>query len=177
VARRSWHVDVGVAVADLDPSLRKVAEHFPRARFLFFGFGDRRYLLTRHRGPATLSGSIWPGAGLLLITALENQPEQAFGDSHVVHISLTDTQQRALMGAIAAAFESNPLDPQFIEPGPYDGSAYAAAGARYSGLHTCNTWAAEVMQRSGLPISSSGVIFASQVWSRVRLLRAQLATP
>ncbi|HEY2683494.1 MAG TPA: DUF2459 domain-containing protein [Steroidobacteraceae bacterium] len=175
VARRSWHIDVGLAVGDLDAPLSKVAARFPAARFIFFGFGDRRYLLARHHGPSTLSGSIWPGAGLFLVTALDNSPEAAFGASHVERIELSEPQRRALVQAISSAFETDP--PTFIKPGPYEESLYIAASPRYSGFHTCNTWAAEVMRQSGLSISSRGVIFAGQLWSRVKRLRAESAAP
>jgi hypothetical protein len=175
VARRSWHIDVGLPISELGPPLSQVAARFPAARFIFFGFGDRRYLLARHHGLATLSGSVWPGAGLFLVTALDNSPEAAFGASHVERIELSEAQRLALVQAISSAFETHP--PTFIEPGPYEESLYIEASPHYSGVHTCNTWAAEVMHQSGLPISSRGVIFASQLWSRVIRLSARMDSP
>jgi hypothetical protein len=49
VARRQWHVDLGFAAKDLEPPLRSLTADFPDAQFLFFGFGDRHYLLAKHR--------------------------------------------------------------------------------------------------------------------------------
>jgi hypothetical protein len=52
--------------------------------------------------------------------------------------------------------------------GPYPGSLYFGATPGYSGVHTCNTWVAEVLNAGGLPVRSAGVIFAGQLWTRVR---------
>jgi hypothetical protein len=49
-------------------------------------------------------------------------------------------------------------------------SAYYESVQRYSALHTCNTWAAEALKSAELPVSSSGVEFAWQLWEQVRRL-------
>jgi hypothetical protein len=60
-----------------------------------------------------------------------------------------------------------------LAAGPYDDSAYYAAGPRYSALHTCNTWAAEALAAGDQPIRTKGVILAGQLWSQaLRLARA-----
>ena len=46
VVRRKWHIDVGFAAADLGP-LAFVSAEFPGAKYVFFGFGDRHYLLAK----------------------------------------------------------------------------------------------------------------------------------
>src|ERR1039458_10254570 len=50
VIRRSWHVDIGFAAADLQPPLAALRSDFPDAHFLLFGFGDRHYLVDHDRG-------------------------------------------------------------------------------------------------------------------------------
>lgn len=58
VARRRWHVDVGFAAADLGAPLDALAAQFPGVKYLFFGFGDRRYLMAKHQAlPAMLGNS------------------------------------------------------------------------------------------------------------------------
>ncbi len=86
VARRNWHMDVGFAAADLDPSLAPVTTQFATARYLFFGFGDRHYLMTRNKNAPLVLRALWPGPALVLVTALENTPAQAFGPSQVIRI-------------------------------------------------------------------------------------------
>jgi hypothetical protein len=58
VARRGWHVDIGFAAADLQPPLKSLMDEFPGAQYLFFGFGDRHYLLAKNRGAPVLLAAL-----------------------------------------------------------------------------------------------------------------------
>ena len=187
VARRKWHIDVGFAAADLGPLAFAGAE-FPGAKYLFFGFGDRRYLLAKHHDAPVLSGALWPGSGLILLTALQGTPAGAFGGSHVISIELTGPQARAVQWFIRGSIDDQaphapipyapiPYAPIPYAKGPYDGSVYYAARVRYSAFHTCNTWAAETLRTGDLPVRSRGVIFAGQLWSQVRKLAASADGP
>ncbi len=178
LVRRSWHIDVGFAAQDLDPELSVIARRFPDAKFLFFGFGDRHYLLSKGKGTSTLAGALFPGPGLILVTAIENSPAQAFGGPHVLEFVLPAPQAAAAQRFVRRALSTDPLavhdgNAEFpaIAEGPYDQSAYYSATARYSALHTCNTWAAEALQAAGLAVHTHFVVFAGQTWNRAR--RAQ----
>jgi hypothetical protein len=166
VARRSWHIDVGFAAADLEPQLGSVSSEFPQARSIFFGFGDRHYLEAKvHRGTA-MSGALWPGRGLILATSLGSTPQAAFGAAHVIAIELTPRQAHAAQAYIAGSLTNE----HSLAAGPYEGSRYFAATPRYSAFHTCNTWAAQVLAAAELPVRSTGVIFAWQLWRQLRRL-------
>jgi len=182
LARRSWHIDVGFAARDLDPSLAFIARRFPQAKYLFFGFGDRHYLLSKGRGTSTLAGALFPGPGLILVTSIENSPSQAFGGSHVLEFDLSAAQaaaaQRFVRGALTAGAGASAADnggpgevrseiPPAAE-GPYEGSVYYSAVARYSALHTCNTWAAEALKSAALKVHTHLVLFAGQLWNQAR---------
>jgi hypothetical protein len=176
VVRRSWHIDIGFAADDMNLPLQSLTKEFPQVRYLFFGFGDRRYLLSKSSAGPTLLLALWPGRAMLLATALESEPQAAFGAPHV--IALTVTAQQALD---AQAFIWQTLDRQTSDSGietvnsyaagPYEGSWYFSATPTYSALHTCNTWAAEALKAAGLPIHSTGVVLAGQLWTQVRHLR------
>jgi hypothetical protein len=56
-------------------------------------------------------------------------------------------------------------------PGPYQGSLYFEALLRYSGLHTCNTWAAEGLAAAQLPSHRRFVVLAEQLWSQAKKLK------
>jgi hypothetical protein len=139
---------------------------FPAANYMFFGFGDRHYLLAKHHNAPVLSGALWPGPALILLTALQGTPAAAFGDSHVIELQLSAPHARAVQSFIRGSISN--LAP--YAKGPYEGSLYFAASTRYSAFHTCNTWAAEALQAGDVPVRSRGVIFASQLWSPVRTL-------
>jgi uncharacterized protein (TIGR02117 family) len=162
VARRGWHVDVGFPAERMSAPLDTVTQRFPGARYVFFGFGDRHYLLSRHHGMAML-GALWPGPAVILVTAVKATPAEAFGASAIAELHVTGAQFRA-----AQAFVWNSLaqGDEVYAAGPYEGSLYFSATGRYSALHTCNTWVAESLRAAGLPVRSRAVIFAGQVWSQ-----------
>jgi Protein of unknown function (DUF2459) len=174
VVRREWHVDIGLALADVQPPLLPVAAAFHDSHYLFFGFGDRRYLL--HGGTANFVAALWGGPGLVLVTSVGQQPpERVFGPDNVVRVALTPQQMSALQSYIGHTFATHdgafvPLAPDPHAGGSY--SAYYASTQRYSGLHTCNTWAAEALKSAQLPVSSSGVEFATQLWQQVQHLQS-----
>lgn len=171
VARRSWHVDVGIEVTDLAPPLVALADALPGARYLFFGFGDRHYLLAKKHNAPVLLAALWPGAGMMLLTGLSSFPEEGFGADQVISLRLDAEQMRALQAFIWNTLDTRSGATGAYAPGPYAGSVYFAASTKYSALRTCNTWVAQALRASGLRIHSAGVVFAGQVWSRVRRLK------
>jgi uncharacterized protein (TIGR02117 family) len=176
VARRKWHIDVGFAAADLEPALRPVKAGFATAKYLFFGFGDRRYLLTKSKNAPLLVRALWPGPALVLVTAIDGAPADAFGQSQVIKIELSAAQRQAMQAFIRASMSGSNLTP--LAPGPYPESAFYATTQQYSALHTCNTWAAEALRAADQPIRATGVIFAGQLWHQVlRLGETRLPTP
>jgi Protein of unknown function (DUF2459) len=166
VIRRSWHVDVGLARKDLRPPLTAVAAGLPGARFVLFGFGDRRYLLHG----ANLAAAIWPGPGIVLVTGVHGSLEDAFAPADVVSLKLTPAQMAALQNFLLATLQGSEETLSPVARGPYRDSAYFESNPRYSGLHTCNTWAAEALGSAGVPVHSRGVVFAWQLWRQVSRL-------
>jgi hypothetical protein len=174
IVKRGWHIDVGVAVQELAPPLRVVQAELPQARYLLFGFGDRRYLTARSRRLDALLAALRPGAALILLTGLTDTPQDAFGARAVRIVPLEAQQMRAVQDFIWQTLVHARSLPTRVQSGPYGGSEYLAAQPRYSGLHTCNSWAAEVLRAADLPVHVRGVIFAWQLWRQLpRLQRAQ----
>ena len=183
VARRDWHIDIGFAAADLEVPLDALIGQFPGVRSVFFGFGDRHYLMAKSQSVPAMLGALWPGPGLMLITGLIAAPSEAFGAAQVIELRVSDTQARGVQSFIAhsMARSDSPLGGDLppnsarVAPyaaGPYEGSLYFTAIPRYSAMHTCNTWAAEALQAGGLPVRSSAVLFAGQLWRQVRKVAA-----
>jgi hypothetical protein len=177
LVRRRWHVDVGFAREDLSPALTPLLAHFSDARYLLFGFGDRHYLLARERGASTLLGALLPGAGLMLLTALHDSPQTAFGSDDVVELAVSAEERNRLERFVRDSL-SGTDNPVPLAAGPYSGSRYFDSPQRYSGLHTCNTWVAEALRAGGLPVRSTAVVFAGQIWRQIHeLARARPVAP
>jgi Protein of unknown function (DUF2459) len=159
-----------MAREDLTPPLDSIAAGFPGTRYVLFGFGDRRYLVHG----ANISGALWPGAGIVLVTTVSSpQLTQAFPADDVASFALSRPQMTALQDFVVASLSQQGQVPPPVAPGPYAGSAYYPAVQRYSAVHTCNTWAAEALQHAGLPVTSRGVEFSWQVWRQVRRIERE----
>jgi hypothetical protein len=187
VARRDWHIDIGFAAADLEAPLEALIGQFPGVRYLFFGFGDRHYLMAKSQNLPAMLGALWPGPGLMLITGLIADPTQAFGADHVIALRVSATQAQEVQAFIARTMgrggapvggdaAPNSITGTPYAPGPYEGSLYFTAIPPYSAFHTCNTWAAEALQAGELPVRSAAVLFAGQLWGQVRRVAAARAS-
>ena len=176
VLRRGRHTDLILPVAQLRNPLRKLAVEFPDVRYLTFGFGDRQYVLATHKNLAHALLAPFPGAGLLLITALENPPLDVYGSDHLVALPVTQQQIDAISRFVWDSLQQNEQGevPPYL-PGIYPGNIYYPSTHTYYGLYTCNTWTADALKSGGLPVSTFGVLLAGQVWDQVRAIAANQA--
>jgi hypothetical protein len=178
VVRRGWHIDVGFSTVQVQAPLDAISASFAGAQYLLFGFGDKHYLVAKHKSFPQMLGALWPGEAMMLVTSLAVAPEQAFGaqeairDEEVARIPISAAQARAAQAFIWESFFRQGGAPGIYADGPYPGSAFYLSAYRYSVFHTCNTWAAEVLQAAGLPVHTAGVMFAGQLWSQVRRVNA-----
>jgi Protein of unknown function (DUF2459) len=177
VARRGWHVDIGLAVEELTPALKSVAAQLPATRYAFFGFADKHYLLAAKRNAPVLLGALLPGAGIILLTGLANSPQQAFGEKQVIALRLDAGEMAALQFFVWTSLRSQGGSIDVYQKGPYEDSAYFLATQKYSALHTCNTWAAEALRAAGFRVHTRGVIFARQLWTQALRVQNGQAAP
>jgi hypothetical protein len=178
VVRRGWHIDLGFAVPELVAPLGTVARDFPGARYLVFGFGDRRYLMAKHSHVPAMLGALWPGKSLILVTGLVATPAEAFEEKWVIKLTVSSGQARDLQTFIAGSLhKSEGAGYVVAASGPYGGSLYFNSDLKYSAFHTCNTWVAEGLRSAALPVRSRGTLFAGQLWRQVANLAATSKNP
>jgi len=173
VVRRGWHTDIAFEVDALPASLGAIARDFPGARYLVFGFGDRRYLLARNKSGASIEALLWPERGLILVTALKASPAEAFGAENVMPLALSQQQAGAMEEFVRQSLQLEPDGTMHrYADGPYSGSLFYASTRVYAGVRTCNTWTAQALHAGGLPVDSFGVLFADQVWMQLQSPRS-----
>ncbi len=149
-----------------------LAARFPGAAVLAFGFGDRAFVLARHEEIGVAIGALLPSPGLILVTALKDSLEAAYGARYVVvllHVSPAALDSIAWFIWYSLATKCGRRPPPY-GPGPCSGSLFYASSVRYDGFYTCNTWAAEALGAGGLPIQAAGVLFAFEVMREARTL-------
>ncbi|HZR35638.1 MAG TPA: DUF2459 domain-containing protein [Nevskia sp.] len=169
VLRRGRHTDLVLPVAGLDERLSTLTADFAAPRYLVFGFGDRQYMLATHRNAWHALLAPLPGAGVVLVTGLQETPQQAYGAEHLAPLRLSAAQLRELQRFVWDSLEQDP--PGAVRPylpGQLPENVYYASTRTYWGFYTCNTWTAEALQKAGLPVRSGGVLFAGQVWDQIR---------
>jgi hypothetical protein len=176
VARRGWHIDIGFRTLDIQERLISLSAPFARSQYLFFGFGDRHYLVAKNKNFPGLLAALWPGAAVVLVTALAGSPEEAFGSEHVIRLTVSSAAAQAAQTFVWNSLRTQNNAPAFSGKGPYAGSLFIGAVPKYSAVHTCNTWAAEVLRAADLSVHSHGVVFAAQLWPQVRRLEHGMPT-
>lgn len=174
VVDRGWHTDIAVPVEALSGPLAHIAQGFPGARFLLFGFGDRLFYLSRKESFLQTATAMFPGPGVVLVTALKTSPAQAFGADHTVALPVScdefDTITAFLARTLATKADGSP---QALGAGPYPGSAFYASDETYDLFHDCNRWTLAALLSAGLPAEPAGVIFAGQVMVQARAIARQ----
>jgi uncharacterized protein (TIGR02117 family) len=171
IVDRGWHTDIVLPAAPLSGPVVAVAQAFPGAHFLVFGFGDREYYLSREENVVQTVRAMFPGPGVILVTALKRSPADAFGAERVVTLRISCGEFANIGGFVANSLAMRADDrPQPLAEGPYPGSEFYASDRIYDLFQNCNRWTAEALQEAGLPVNPDGVIFAGQVMGQVQAL-------
>ncbi len=168
VYQQSWHTEILL----VPPApLTALLADFPGVGRLSFGFGARDYFMTKP-DEATSFGAVaalLPGPAVVLARA---RPGEEVEEANPVRLAVSGAglaaTARFVWDSIVKDEAGRPIR---LAPGPGRSFFYAAA-IGYSAAYTCNTWTAEALQASGLPIEAAGVLFASQVLAQARAAAA-----
>jgi Protein of unknown function (DUF2459) len=151
--------------------LAALKAEFPSAGYLVFGWGARDYYMARNPGIGDILRAVASGPAVMLVIPLKIAPEAFFGISIavVIHVSPGSIERlsQLLWNYLATDEEGAP---RRIGAGLYPESVFYASTGTYNLSHTCNTWTAEALRVTGLPVSATGVVFAAQVLDQLRPL-------
>lgn len=171
-----WHTEIGLPAAEMSTPVAALKPDFPTGRYLVFGWGARDYYMARNPSIVDLLRAAAPGPAVMLVIPLQVPPEAFFGVSNVFSIPASqegiEHLSRFLWDYLVADAETSP---RRIGTGPYPQSIFYASAGTYNLGHTCNTWTAEALRVAGLPVTASGVVFASQVLDQLPPLLGPVA--
>jgi len=156
-----WHTELALPMALIGDGLAALKPAFSGSQYLVFGWGARDYYMASNSGLAEALRALLPGPAVMRVTALSaapGPPDRVF--PVVISLQGAGRLSRWLSSEMVKAPDGTP---RRIGSGPYPQSVFYAATGTYDITHTCNTWTAEALRITGLPISAFGVIFADQV--------------
>jgi uncharacterized protein (TIGR02117 family) len=165
-----WHTGIVLPAGELGPlgSLRED----PRARYLSFGWGNRRFYMATHPDSGAAVAALFPSPSALFVQAL-SAPTDLLGEDARIHWVCADPDELSQLASyIERSLSESGGKPIDLGAGPLPDSRFYASTGHYSAVHTCNTWTVAALQYAELPVRAGGVLFARQVDSRVGALRA-----
>ena len=166
-----WHTEIGLPVHSIADPLRTLPQASGGTAYVVFGWGQRDYYMAAHPGFGDLVAAALPGPAVMLVIPLTTPPAQTFGATNVLALHVSPEGEARLEQYLWADLKKDPSGmPRPIAAGPYPGSAFYASTGTYDMVHNCNTWTAEALRVTGLPVSADGVLFADQLVDRLRPL-------
>ncbi len=165
-----WHTGLVLPAGELGP-LRTLLQGEPQARYLSFGWGNRRFYISRHPGSGDAIAALFDSPSTLFVQPAASPADLLDSDIHI-HWICAGRERLWRVDHYIERSLSHPGKPMDLGAGPFPDSRFYASTGHYSAVHTCNTWTVAALQYAGLPVSAAGVLFSSQVDGRIRALRA-----
>jgi uncharacterized protein (TIGR02117 family) len=179
VLDHGWHTAIAVRRADVDRSLWPEVDDVPAATLIEIAWGDREfYMATPATAWLALKAAFGRGQSVLHVVGLDTPVAAHFPGSEIVELGVSPSGFEALLRFVSDEHERDAGGQAIrLQRGLYGQSWFYAARSQYSLLNTCNTWIARALQRTGLRVTPSGVITASDVMGQVRSLRVAPGVP
>lgn len=166
-----WHSGIVLPRAELGP-LAPLLARGSHARYVSFGWGNRRFYMAAHPGSGDALAALFPSASVLFVQSVSS-PGQLLDQQARLHWLCADREALWRLDRYIEQALARPggrlID---LGPGPFPGSAFYASPRHYSLAHTCNTWTVAALEFAGLPVRAGGVILAAQANARLRVLAA-----
>ncbi len=169
-----WHTGVMLPADKLGPPLDELRRRFPHAKYLELGWGNRHFYMTTRPDIGMAIAALFPSRSAVYVQAYQHNPGAAGTSIEAVHwLCVSGAGFRKLQAYVGDSFQKDRrgelvgLQAEVAPP-----SEFFASTQSYDAFHTCNTWTATALHTAGLPVADRGVIFARQVMSEIRPLRA-----
>ncbi|MHB8346190.1 MAG: DUF2459 domain-containing protein [Acidiferrobacterales bacterium] len=168
-----WHTGLILPATELGFSLAGLRHRFAHAKYLVFGWGNRRFYEAAGPGVGMAVTSLFPSASVVFVQGVARRAQLAPPGATVHWLCISRAGLRGLDAFLDGYFRKEPRGrPADARAGSAPHGEFFASTGTYDAFHTCNTWTAETLHSAGLPVRATGVIFASQVMSEIRPLRA-----
>ena len=171
VVSNGWHTAIIVPTPALvSTGTLPEAADFSGSSFLEFGWGDRTFYQAKEPTlGVTLTAALIPTPAVMHMAALQAPPKDSDSGLEVISVELTEAGFQSLTQALAAEFK-RPTGgrAKSISRGLYSHSYFYHAHGKFHLFNTCNTWTARMLREGDVVISSSGIVTAYGLMSRLR---------
>lgn len=169
IVSHGWHASIAIEKEYINHLL---PEHpnMPDARFLKFGWGDKRYYSEPDAGfGLMMRAALIPTRSVLHVVGTDLPVERYFVASRVIRVQITAEGAEKLGLFILDRFRLGQDGAiQFAADGLYRNSAFFEAKGRYYLPKTSNTWTARALRQTGYPITPIYAITSGNVIKQAR---------
>jgi uncharacterized protein (TIGR02117 family) len=167
VANHGWHTGVIVPAAAMQARVPELADRFPAARQLEFGWGDKDF----YQAPESslglaLQAILWPTDTVVRAIGISRPMEDYAQPAGLVGLCVDDESLKALLVFLEQSFARGPeggLRPSQTRAGRR--SQFYVGTGHYHLFNTCNTWTAKALSSMGMDISPTLKLTAGSVMS------------
>ncbi len=163
--KQGWHTGLVLSATELKGPIHALTHWFPAAPYVEIGWGERPFYTSRHPGILMGLRALFPSPSVLYVEALRHGPR----GPHLLWREISTRGLAHLQQFLGRAFRHGPHGT--LEPLPSrqtDAGLFFRAHGTYDAFHTCNTWTIAALHHAGLPVRSTGIIFADQAFAAVQ---------
>ena len=146
-------------------------------RYVEVGWGDMRYYTAA--APTWADGAralFWPTDSVLHLAGVYRPLPEAFPQRTILRVEVTATGFERLVDFIVA-YHADPIAPVPVARSLYGHGYFFAADRRYHVFYNSNRWTAEALERAGVPIASSIILFEHQLMAQAARTGTPLPVP
>lgn len=152
-----WHTGVVVKRADLSPQAQQCFAAFKGYPWLEIGWGDDGFYRAPEATTGLALGAMFCSGGTTLhVVGVDPNPPAFYRryDVDLYHIRISEEGMRQMEAYILDSMARDPAGRCVeVQKGLYEFSRFYAARGSYHLFHTCNNWTAEVVRKTGFPIT------------------------
>jgi len=168
IAKIDWHVGIILAVNDNLITQINVVKQFEEYDYVDVGWGDAEFYQSPGEFDLYLAAKaiLLPTPSVLRFQGYKRTIEEIINwRDYVFRIEVDSSQYIRLCGFIAKSFSKDSTNQNIITSEKYSGNVkFYASVHKYHAVNTCNTWVAEALEFSGLPVRAADIITAEELF-------------
>ena len=169
VINHGWHTGLILPYESLneEPFIEDTLGYSP---YYKFGWGDSDfYQAEKITSGITIKAILWPTDSVIHVMPVQKNLHEQFIKNEIIEIRMSQKGLQRLVDFISASFyEDKNSQYVLLGKGIYKNSSFFKARGGYQITNNCNTWVAEALESSGVPVSSFLTLTSNDVMKQSR---------